>query len=132
MSNQFSKHYTLCEARDLLPMVKVWLDRLFEIQLQLVETEPKLEELLKQGRDIGGSEVNLCVRLRLEFTDILEEFQEADVQIKDLEKGLIDFPAWMEGREVFLCWHKGEEDIGFWHEIDEGFEGRQKISPDFF
>jgi hypothetical protein len=41
---------------------------------------------------------------------------------------LIDFPAWMNGREVYLCWRLGEPDVGHWHELDAGFAGRKKLS----
>jgi hypothetical protein len=44
---------------------------------------------------------------------------------KDLELGLVDFPAWLEGREVNLCWRLGEQRVGFWHAVDEGFAGRK-------
>lgn len=132
MNHQFGKHYSLAEAQEMIPEVKGWLDRLFQIQNELTVCEPALVKLMKSGNDVGGAEVNNCVRLRLEFTDIIQKFQDNEIQIKDLEKGLIDFPAIMEGREVFLCWHKGEVDIEYWHDIEAGFMGRQKISPDFF
>ena len=50
--------------------------------------------------------------------------------IRDLRKGLIDFPALLDGREVFLCWQRGEEQIAFYHEQDAGFSGRQPLPAD--
>ena len=132
MKHQFTKHYSLAEARELLPMVRVWLDRMLVIQEELLDVEPELVDMMGKGCDVGGPNLNSCVRMRLDFTDLIEEFQAGEIQIKDLAKGLIDFPAIIEGREVFLCWHKGEEDIEFWHDIEAGFGGRQKISPDYF
>ena len=56
---------------------------------------------------------------------LLQEFQRREIQIKDLERGLIDFPALIGGKEVFLCWEQDEEDIEFWHELDAGYaDGR--------
>jgi hypothetical protein len=49
------------------------------------------------------------------------------VVLRDLDRGLVDFPALREGREVYLCWEEGEEDIGFWHEPEGGFDGRRPI-----
>jgi hypothetical protein len=49
------------------------------------------------------------------------------IHIKDLTSGLIDFPAWHEDREVYLCWRFGEGDLEYWHEIEAGFAGRQLI-----
>ncbi len=132
MKHQFQRHYTLMEARDMLPAIRVWLERLFAIQQSLAIFEPELVAMLKAGCDLGGNKVNSCVRMRMEFTDVIEKFEEAEIQVKDLQQGLIDFPAIVDDKEVFLCWHKGEDDIEFWHDIDSGFSGRQKISPDYF
>jgi hypothetical protein len=49
------------------------------------------------------------------------------VIIKDINTGLLDFPAIRDGREVYLCWKNGEGDIAYWHEIEDGFAGRQSI-----
>ena len=58
---------------------------------------------------------------------LLHQIQDMGIYVKDLETGLIDFPALREGQEVYLCWKFGEESIEFWHEIDAGFAGRQSI-----
>ncbi len=50
-----------------------------------------------------------------------------DIVLRDLDRGLIDFPAIRDGREVYLCWIDGEEDIAFWHELDAGYGGRQPL-----
>ena len=47
--------------------------------------------------------------------------------VKDLDDGLVDFPARVEGEEAFLCWRLGEEEIGYWHGLDEGFAGRKPL-----
>jgi hypothetical protein len=60
----------------------------------------------------------------------LFEFYSRDIQIKDLERGLVDFPAFIDGNEVFLCWEESEPDIQFWHPLDAGFAGREKIEGD--
>jgi hypothetical protein len=52
---------------------------------------------------------------------------ETGVLIKDINLGLLDFPALRGGREVYLCWQYGEGEIAFWHEIEAGFAGRQPI-----
>jgi hypothetical protein len=49
------------------------------------------------------------------------------IKVKDLQVGLVDFPAWRDDHEVYLCWKYGEDDIQFWHEIEAGFAGRQPI-----
>ena len=51
------------------------------------------------------------------------EFQRREIQVKDIDRGLIDFPALLGGKEVFLCWEQDEEDIEFWHDLDAGYAG---------
>jgi hypothetical protein len=54
--------------------------------------------------------------------------EELGVQVKDLDRGLVDFPALRSnGEEVLLCWQVGEDEIGFWHGLEEGFSGRKPL-----
>jgi hypothetical protein len=57
----------------------------------------------------------------------VEKLEELGVVIKDLDLGLLDFPAEREGQDVLLCWHVGEDAVAFWHGLDEGFAGRKPI-----
>lgn len=50
-----------------------------------------------------------------------------DVTLRDIETGLVDFPALVNGRQVCLCWRLGEDGVGFWHELDSGFGGRKPL-----
>jgi hypothetical protein len=54
-------------------------------------------------------------------------FQDREIVLRDLDRGLIDFPAILEEREVYLCWVEGEDEIGYWHDLDAGFAGRQEL-----
>jgi hypothetical protein len=127
MPNQFSHHYTPEEARALLPQVRGWLDRLVELRGCVAEQDEQLVRLLSDGQDIGGPVVKEWITTLAAIKDVLNEFQTREIQVKDLERGLVDFPAFHEGREVFLCWEQGEEDIEFWHELDTGYAGRERI-----
>ena len=60
----------------------------------------------------------------------LGKIRRRGVKVKDLRKGLLDFPARLAGRAVLLCWHVGEESLGFWHEPGQGFAGRQPVDED--
>ena len=57
----------------------------------------------------------------------MAEFDARGIVLRDLDRGLIDFPSLRDGREVYLCWIDGETDIGFWHELDAGYAGRQEL-----
>ena len=50
------------------------------------------------------------------------------ITLRDIERGLIDFPALVDGAEVWLCWQLGEDDVAHWHELDTGFGGRQPLA----
>jgi hypothetical protein len=60
---------------------------------------------------------------------LVEEIQEHGAQVKDLDRGLIDFPAAHpeSGETVLLCWQLGEPEIGFWHDVETGFAGRKPL-----
>jgi len=127
---QFRKHYTRDEARELLPQLREWLDRLCELRAQLQTQDKSITALLEPGRDIGGELVNAWVRTLAELRVTLAEFYHRDIQIKDLDRGLVDFPAILDGKEVFLCWEKSEPDVGFFHDLETGFAGRQPFEDD--
>lgn len=71
--------------------------------------------------------MNRWVRTLAALEDVFLEFHQREIQVKDLERGLVDFPAILQGKEVFLCWEQGEEDVEFWHELDAGYAGRERL-----
>jgi hypothetical protein len=129
MAPQFNKHYTVEEARALLPQIRLWLERLSELQQKIQQQEPELTARLNLGDDLGGDLVNRSIRALADLKAAIDQFEKREIQVKDIERGLIDFPAFMGGKEVFLCWEKDEEDIEFWHDLDSGYGGREKIQP---
>jgi hypothetical protein len=60
----------------------------------------------------------------------VERLQALGVQVKDLDRGLVDFPALRDGEEVLLCWQVGEEVVAYWHGVDEGFAGRKPLGAE--
>jgi hypothetical protein len=127
MSLRFRKHYTIEEARALLPNIREWLSRLQQLRRRLSNLDARLGQLIEGGNDVGGPSVHEMVRLLAELNEVLQRFRSRDIQIKDLDRGLLDFPSIMNGREVFLCWEQDEENIEFWHELDTGYAGREKL-----
>lgn len=127
MSRKFRKHYTLDEARALLPEVRQWLQKLRDLRNRLAQLDARIGDILKDGSDAGGQVVNDWVKLVTQTKGVLTEFVRREIQLKDLERGLIDFPAVISDREVFLCWEEDEEDIEFWHDLDTGYAGRERL-----
>ncbi len=127
MPFHFQKHYSLEEARALLPQVREWLTQLQELRRQLKQTDDRIGQLIAGGTDAGGSSVNAQVKLLADVQSLVQEFTRREIQIKDLERGLIDFPAIIGGKEVFLCWEQDEDDIEFWHDLETGYAGRERL-----
>jgi hypothetical protein len=127
MSHRFDRHYTREEARALLPQLRQWLADLNRLREDLQRFEKRLSGLAEQGNDIGGETVNNWIRTLAQMQELLAEFQRRRIFVKDLSRGLVDFPAIIGGREVFLCWESDEDDIEFWHDLETGFGGREKL-----
>jgi hypothetical protein len=127
MKYQFRKHYSREEARALLPQLRKWLERLDFLRGELQRFEQRIAAVTEQGNDAGGDTVNRWAHTMADMRDLLTEFEDRQILIKDLDRGLIDFPAIVGGREVFLCWEKDEDDIEFWHELDTGYAGRERL-----
>lgn len=127
MEFQYNRHYTVEEARALLPQIRQWLSHLQQLRARMEEAHARLHPLLEQGNDVGGERVNSLLKSMTEFKAVFREFERREIQIKDLDRGLLDFPSIRQGREVFLCWEQDEEDIEFWHELDSGYAGRDPL-----
>ena len=127
MENRFDKHYTREEARALLPQVRQWLERLNRLRQDLDRFDKRVSGMTGQGNDVGGETVNKWTRTLADMQDVLVEFQRRRIFIKDLSRGLVDFPAIIGGKEAFLCWELEEDDIEFWHDLDAGYGGRERL-----
>ncbi len=127
MHYRFTKHYTRDEAQALLPQVQQWLKQLDHLRARLQVSDKRLSALMESGCDAGGETVETWIRLVVDVRSLLLEFQSRDLIIKDMERGLVDFPAVIGGKEVFLCWERDEEEIGFWHDLDCGYSGREPL-----
>ena len=127
MKHQYDKHYTRDEANALLPQIRLWLVQLNRLREELHRYEKRLSGLTGQGNDVGGDTVNNWIRALADMQATLAEFQRREIFIKDLERGLLDFPALIGGREVFLCWESDEEAVEFWHDLESGYGGRERL-----
>src|SRR5207237_898816 len=111
----------------LLPSIRKWLNQMNELRQWVRGREEELAASLGEGRDLGGEKVNGWVERLCQLQQIAREFESREIQVKDLERGLVDFPAIIGGREVFLCWEQDEEDIEFWHDLESGYAGRERL-----
>jgi hypothetical protein len=122
-----ARHYTLEEASELLPRVVELVTRMRAARNQLGDREAR-EALSEAGPTNGGGTPGRTVSQGfLDLRDSMIEMRELDVVLRDLDRGLLDFPSLRDGREVYLCWQEGEDAIRFWHEPDAGFGGRRPL-----
>jgi len=121
------RHYSLEEAAELLPRVAELIARMRDARDRLGDREAR-EALAEAGPTNGGGAPGRVVSQGfLELRELMAELGELDVVLRDLDRGLLDFPSLRDGREVYLCWEEGEDAIGYWHEPDAGFSNRRPL-----
>ncbi|MFC0213930.1 DUF2203 domain-containing protein [Paenibacillus chartarius] len=132
------RYFTLEEARAMLPFVREDLAKLQETkrafergyaELRLRKEQYAYGELSRQE----GEDPFFLLECELEFLQFeakssIRQFFEKGIQIKDIDIGLIDFPAMLEGREVLLCWKAGEPTIEYYHSPEDGYAGRKRLA----
>jgi hypothetical protein len=122
-----SRHYTLEEANAALGWVEETIVRLRAAREGLGDEEAR-EALSEAGPQNGGGTPGRVVsEAFVELRSALARLQDAEVVLRDLDRGLVDFPALRDGREVYLCWIEGEGTIGYWHDLEAGFAGREPL-----
>lgn len=135
MSNM--QFFTPDEANGTLAVVRPLVERLVEERRSYVALGAELEEVQSLVAGNGGSldpgrvgELQEAVaRAAAGLAAIVGQIDELGVQVKDLDRGLVDFPARHpeNGDAVLLCWELGEPDVGYWHGLEDGFAGRKPL-----
>ena len=127
MSPLHGRHYSLEEANAALP-------RVIELMATLRSASERLGD--KEARDAlgeaapgngGGQPGRTVSEAFIELRDAMAEQRESEIVLRDLDRGLIDFPSMRGDEEIYLCWEEGEPEIAFWHEPETGFAGRRPI-----
>jgi len=132
------RHFTPEEANAALTQVRPLVERMVGHRAAHVEALERQEELEGRIRGNGGgippaqlaetaAEVERQAR---ELAHAVDDIVELGVEVKDLDEGLVDFPALRGGETVLLCWRLGEDEIGYWHTAQEGFAGRRPLPLD--
>lgn len=132
MSEEMPKLYTAEEARALVPRLRVILTALRAEKRQIEAEALALGQLTPaiRGNGHGAAATRHEARmaeLMKSMQDRLDELSELDIQVKDIDTGLVDFLSLREGRVVYLCWQMDEPTVAFWHELDAGYAGRQPL-----
>ena len=125
------KRFTVQEVNQTIPFLERRLCRLQELMDELEESSPRRDMDSRLLGQEGG--VLVPPRYMAGIQEIDQESQTLEEQgiiLRDLRRGLVDFPAVLDGRSVFLCWVRGEERVSFFHETDGGFAGRKPLPGD--
>ena len=137
MAEEF-RHFTLTEAERTRVEVEPILIEAMEGRRALADVEESLSAITRRIGMLGGSLVSQSQisELRTRYNQIgmklqnaLETIQATGCLVKDLEIGLLDFPAILNNEEVLLCWRLGEDRIRYYHGMNEGFAGRKPLDP---
>jgi hypothetical protein len=122
------RYFTLEEANETLNFIRPLMDKVQRIRKKVLQHQPEAWPAMEKAAGNGGNRaLSSMVQDFEKFDTLIHEMQATGVLIKDINLGLLDFPALKDGREVYLCWQYGEGEIAFWHEVEAGFAGRQPI-----
>jgi hypothetical protein len=133
-----STFYTVRQANERLPELTRLLLHLQEEGRRLAETHVEQVVLRQKIRGNGHNVEEQQATLNKTEAPIEESLRKGveqlatwGIQVKDLERGLVDFPALRDGRTVFLCWELGEPEVAYWHETTTGYASRQPLDDKF-
>jgi hypothetical protein len=132
------RYFTPEEANAALATLRPVVERMVARRRELAAAQERQERVASRiGGNGGGIEPAELAALDDEvrkaadaIAACIEEIQSLGAQVKDLDAGLIDFPALRRGEEVLLCWHLGEDEIRYWHGLEDGFAGRRPLPFD--
>ncbi|MEA2347487.1 MAG: hypothetical protein QOG62_1274 [Thermoleophilaceae bacterium] len=124
---EHERHFTVEEANAELDLIRDRLVRLRAAREGLTDEEARAELAEATPSNGGGRAGKVVSDGFLALRSILAELQGMGVIVRDLDRGLVDFPSLRDGREVYLCWVEGEDEIEYWHDIDSGFSGREPL-----
>ena len=129
------RHFTIEEAGEALAEVAPLMERLVARYRELRSGQARLAAVRARIAGNGGglqparvaALEEALAAASAEVATGVGRLEELGVQLKDLDLGLLDFPARRNGAEVLLCWHVGEDAVTAWHGLEEGFAGRKPI-----
>ena len=124
------KLFTVDEANSLLPSVRPIVKSIQKSHRRLISHQTAARHAA-QGAESGGGGMDQGTRyaaLLVELSTHAGRLESLGIQLKDYQRGLIDFPSMRDGRVVLLCWQAGEgSQLEWWHDLEAGFAGRQPL-----
>ena len=121
--------FTPQEASKLLPDIKPKIKELIERKKVVAKLHGEIEKYNLLGfrpAEVAQKAAQLDALVE-DMTRKIAELEDLGVEVKDLDFGLVDFPAEKYGESVMLCWRYGEPEVSFWHKPNEGYTGRKPL-----
>jgi hypothetical protein len=130
-----TRFYAIDEANAALPEVERILIALRDQREELIQLRDRVIAAAPPENEAPDPESLERIRLlRLGMQGLIDQMQagvarlvDMDVTLRDIASGLIDFPALVSGRPIWLCWQLGEGPVASWHPHDEGFSSRRPL-----
>jgi hypothetical protein len=130
-----ARYFTAEQANEALADVRPLAEEMVERRRVLARLQARQAEfagkIAGNGGDFDPGELrDVLEQMGEEATAVarcVARIHEAGALVKDLDEGLVDFPARRRGEEVLLCWRVGEDDVAYWHGLEEGFAGRKPL-----
>jgi len=123
-----ARHWTPAEANQLRPIVGATVRRLRAAREVLAQDDFDSEFALRAESTGGAWPGSERAKASVDVTLGFEALERLDIVVRDLDRGLVDFPAVIDGREVYLCWLLDEPAVTHWHAIESGFAGRKPLA----
>lgn len=124
----YDRTFTIKEANKLLSGLSKLLIEAKRVSEQLISWQDDIQPACDRATYDGGSPLGPSyVQKVLDLHEITLAISKKGVLVKDLQRGLCDFPHELDGRIVYLCWELGEEEIKWWHETTDGYAGRKPL-----
>jgi hypothetical protein len=121
------RHWSIEAANAVIPWVGERVRRIRRARDRLVDA-PAMSALPSLAETTGGAWPGReAAAAMLELTLGLEQLGRLDIVVRDLDAGLVDFPAIRDGEEVYLCWLLEEPAVSHWHALEAGFQGRRPL-----
>jgi len=125
----FEQHFSRSEAQAWIPRLQSDLPRISALIESISPDLELLRPVLEHRGNGGGIDVVRYIAVDSELSELLEPIQSAGILLKDVHRGLVDFPHLLgTGQEVFLCWELADGDeISWFHDVRAGFAGRRPL-----
>ncbi len=121
------RYFTVQQANRALPYISRIIDDVISVYARIVELRRRLER--HDDADSSAARIEQDYEQAMDrLGELVDELHFVGVELKDFERGLVDFPAFHNDHEILLCWHRGEDEVSHWHEVDAGVGGRQPVA----